>query len=185
MNLGNLENKWFALLVRTGYEQVCGRILQSKGYEEFVPLSVPPVSGSRKPAKTSTQALFPGYIFCKLPAKVQGLIVTTPGVIRVVGYGRVPVAIDEQEIENIQRLVHSGRRTYACPYFQKGQRIRIMSGALCGVTGTLIRAKNLHKLIVSVDLLQRSVAVELDADCLASLDLPHQGRSETNLLCVS
>jgi len=185
MNLENSENQWFALQVRTRYEHKCAMILRSKGYEEFVPLGMLRAGVSPRSASTNRQPVFPGYVFCKLTANACGLIVTTPGVIRVVGYGRVPSAIGNEEIENIQRLVDSGRPACAWPYFSAGQRIRMMSGALRGVTGTLLRAKNLHKLIVSVDLLRRSVAVELDADCVATLGFRHECTSDKDFPSAS
>ncbi len=171
MNLSKFESQWFALQVRNRKEHVCAQILRSKGYEEFLPIDVTARGDASRRATAQPRALFPGYVFCRLRANASGLIVTTPGVIRVVGYGGVPCPISEEEIENIQRLVSSGRPTWNWPYVPAGQRFRITRGPLRGVTGKFVRAKNAHTLIVSIDLLQRSAAVEVDVECVATADL--------------
>lgn len=171
MNMSKLESQWFALQVKSRKEHVCAHVLRSKGYEEFLPIEVIANGGTSRRAAAQPRPLFPGYIFCRLRANASGLIVTTPGVIRIVGYGGVPCAIREEEIENIQRLVGSGRPTWSWPYVPAGQRVRITRGPLRGVSGKLVRAKNVHTLIVSIDLLQRSAAVEVDVESVATADL--------------
>src|SRR6267142_2502660 len=171
MDVGTFENQWFALHVRSRREHMCAQILRSKGYEEFLPLAMPGVSGSLRRVSTQRQPLFPGYVFCRLSANVCGPIVTTPGVIRILGFGGVPSPISEEQIKNIQHLVDYDHPTYRWPYISVGQRIRITSGALRGVTGVLLRTKNVHRLIVSIDLLLRSVAVEVDTACVTTADL--------------
>ena len=165
MDLQKLDNQWFALQVKCGRESMCAQILRYKGYEEFLPLGIVGVSGRPTLAPTP---LFPGYLFCRLSAQVYGPIVTTPGVIRVLGFGGIPSPVSEAEIENLQRLVDSNHPTSRWPYVALGQLVRITRGALRGLTGKLVRVKNTHRLIVSIDLLLRSVATELDAESVAT-----------------
>src|SRR5882757_855398 len=170
MNLSIFEKQWFALQVRSRREYVCAQILRTKGYEEFLPTKVA-AAGRTTCAAGQPWPLFPGYVFCRLHANASGLIVTTPGVIRLVGYGRQPYPICEEEIENIRRLVNSGLPTSSWPYMCAGQRLRITKGPLRGVTGTLVQVKKVNKLIVSIDLLQRSAAVEVDIESVPTADL--------------
>lgn len=168
LDLLKLNNQWFALQVKCGREAMCAQILRNKGYEGFLPLGIVGVSGHPLRASTRRWPLFPGYLFCRLSADVYGPIVTTPGVLRVLGFGGIPSPVSEAEIENLQRLVDSGHPTSRWPYFAVGQLVRITRGALCGLTGKLVRVKNAYRLIVSIDLLLRSVATEVDAESVAT-----------------
>lgn len=94
---------------------------------------------------------------------------TTPGVIRIVSYGGVPRPISDIEIASIRLLTDSGVFADAWPYVAIGERVCIQSGPLEGVEGILVRVKNVHRLVVSIHVLRRSVAVELDSDSVSSL----------------
>lgn len=157
-------DQWFALQVRPRFEHISARILRGKGYEEFVPLCKFPRAGDTTKSVRQLQPLFPGYIFCKLNASAKGSVVTTPGVIRVVGFGSTPASISEQEIGIIQAVIESGCPAYPWPYLQTGQKVRLVGGPLRGTEGIFLRLKNVHRLVVSVSLLQRSAAVEIDTD---------------------
>ncbi len=163
MDFRRVENQWFALQVKTRSEQACSHILRNKGYEEFLPLCPSDQTQSR-PARENRQPLFPGYVFCRFSTDVRGPVMTTPGVIRIVGYGGVASPITHDEIANIQLIVSSGQRVWAVPYSGVGQSIRITRGPFRGAVGSLLKVKNSHRLIVSIDVLQRSAAVELNAD---------------------
>jgi len=89
-------------------------------------------------------------------------VLITPGVISVVGTGRVPIPVEESEIESIQRMVSSGLRVEPCPYLEVGQLVRIEDGALSGIEGVLTSFKGSQRIVVSISLLRRSVALEID-----------------------
>ena len=89
-------------------------------------------------------------------------ILTTPGVLLIVGIGKTPIPIDQAEIAAIQTLVTSGLPSQPWPFLQIGERVTINYGALCGVEGILLDFKGRNRLVLSVTLLQRSVAVEID-----------------------
>jgi transcription antitermination factor NusG len=161
MDLREFENRWFALQVRSRTENVCSLILGNKGYETFLPTSI---FGDE--ARNRPKPLFPGYLFCKLRHFAYGPILTTPGVIRVVGFGTMPAPISDEEIGSLRSMISSGCPVAPCPY-TIGKRIRIIGGPLKGIPGTVIRVKNAFRLVVSVDLLQRSAAVEVDARWIA------------------
>jgi transcription antitermination factor NusG len=110
--------------------------------------------------------LFPGYVFCRFNPENRLSILTQPGVTGVVSFGNGPYPLEENEIKTIQTLVASGLAVQPWPYLRIGKRVRIGSGALSGVEGLLLKVKNECRLVVSVDLLQRSMAVEVDSDSI-------------------
>jgi transcription antitermination factor NusG len=152
---------WYALQVRTRYEKQVAAALLVKGYEGFLPMF-------RKKSRWSDRIkevelpLFPGYLFCRFDINKRLPILITNGVMRVVGAGKTLHPIDECEISAILTVVASGLQAEPFPYLEIGQRVRIEHGSLSGVEGILIGAKRPAKLILSVTLLQRSVAVEID-----------------------
>src|SRR5215469_17967575 len=126
MDLRRFENHWFALQVKTGFEQFCAQVLRGKGYEEFLPLSQFAAKADRVKVLRQPQALYPGYLFCKLIPNLTGPIVTTPGVIRIVGYGHAPIPINDEEIATIRSICESGCRAYPWRNLQRGQTVRLV-----------------------------------------------------------
>jgi len=110
--------------------------------------------------------LFPGYVFCQFDALKRLPILVTPGVISVVGRGRVPFPVNDREIAAIQTIVTSGFQAEPWPYLEVGQKIRIEGDSLSGLEGILIQFKGNNRIVVSVSLLRRSVALEIDRDCV-------------------
>jgi transcription antitermination factor NusG len=113
--------------------------------------------------------LFPGYVFCRFDVQKRLPILMTAGVISVVGYGREPAVIPDEEIEKIKAVLRSGLAAEPCRYLVEGQRVRVTRGALCGMEGILVRKKNQCRMVVSVTMLQRSIAVEIDGDWLGAV----------------
>jgi transcription antitermination factor NusG len=159
---------WFALQVRARYEQRVADHLDGKGYELFLPLYKCRKRWSDR-VKEVEAPLFPGYLFCRLNPHDRLPILKTPGVIQVVGSNRTPTAVDEHEIEAIHAIVASGIPNQPWPFLATGDRVRIESGPLSGLEGILVEFKGNHRLVLSVTLLQRSVAVEIDSAFVASL----------------
>lgn len=167
MNLSQLDNRWFALQVRNRHENACAQGLESKGYEVFLPVCRFGSYSKPSPSPPILQPLFPGYLFCRFNSKASGLLLTTPGVIRVVGYGGIPSEIYNEEILNIRRLIETKRSLAGVPYLKEGERVRIKSGPLIGLEGILITRRNSRKLVLSIDAVYRSVAVEITEACVA------------------
>jgi transcriptional antiterminator NusG len=158
----NMSYPWFALQVRSRHENVVSAHLSVRGYEWLLPMYKCRRRWSDR-IKEFDLPLFPGYIFCNFNPQDRLPILTTPGVSSVVGIAKMPVAIDDSEIEALQSLVRSGVNTQPCPFLQVGQRIRIEHGALVGIEGILLGFKGRHRIVLSVTLLQRSVAAEIDS----------------------
>jgi transcription antitermination factor NusG len=163
---------WFALHVRTRHEAGVAAHLEGMGYEDFLPLYKTRTRWSDR-TKEIEAPLFPGYLFCRFDPQNRLPILKTPGVIQVVGYSRQPIPVEETEIEAIQALVASGIPSQPWPYLEVGEKVRIESGPLRGREGVLVEFKGTHRLILSVALLQRSVAVEIES----ALVKPNGGES--------
>jgi transcription antitermination factor NusG len=157
------DQRWYALQVRSRYEKAVANALQSKGICEFLPLYVSRRQWAHRVAEVDAP-LFPGYVFCRFdPMERRVPVLTTPGVMGIVGFGGKPVPVDAGEIESIHRVLESGLAAEPWKFIASGQRVRIEHGALTGVEGYLLEAKTNHRLLLSVTLLQRSVAIQVDA----------------------
>jgi transcription antitermination factor NusG len=154
---------WFACYVKSRHEKHVASILSSKGYDCFVPTYLK-ISAKHK----CELPLFPGYVFSRLDATTTADVTSTPGLFFIVGDRRGPAPISDEEIEAIRRMIASGfcPQPWAC--LLPGEPIYIAEGPLRGVRGTLVAANSERWLVVSVHLLQRSVAVKLDRISLSS-----------------
>lgn len=161
-------NNWFALQVRTRWEGSTAVLLSGKGYQTLLPTFQTKKRWNGR-IRQLNAPLFPGYVFCQFNALNRLPILVTPGVIAVVGRGRVPVPVEDAEIAALQSIVSSGLRAEPWPYLEIGQRIRIETGALGGLEGVLINIKGNNRVVVSVSLLRRSVALEIDRTCVSPL----------------
>jgi transcription antitermination factor NusG len=151
--------QWYALKVRTRYEDIVRLHLHCRGYELFLPMRKWRRRWSDR-FKELELPLFPGYVFCRFNAMNRLPILTTPGVVQVIGVGKVPVPIDETEIAALKTTVKSGLPIQPWPFPQIGQRVKIEHGPLRGVEGILLGFRGGQRLVLSITLLQRSVAVQ-------------------------
>lgn len=157
--------RWYALQVRTRWESSTSLILSGKGYEAFLPTYKTKKRWNRRFREVNAP-LFPGYVFCRFDAQKRLPILVTPGVIAVVGRGRIPLPVDDDEVAAIQTAVASGLRVEPWPFLELGQKVRIQSDSLQGLEGILISFKGNQRIVVSVSLLRRSVALEIDRSCV-------------------
>jgi transcription antitermination factor NusG len=162
-------DQWFAIHVCAGREFLSAKHLESRGYEVFLPCYREYRRWSDRVKKVE-RALFAGYLFSRVHADVVGKIVTTPGVVRIVGDGRGPLPVATEEVEAIRRVVDTRLLVEPWPFLHAGQRVRVEFGPLRGLEGVIVETRNQHRLVVSVSLLQRSVAVEIARDCVS---VPH------------
>jgi len=153
---------WFALQVRSRSENTAATFLHEYGYECFLPTYRCRRQWSDR-IKLLDVPLFPGYLFCKFDPRNRLPLLKTPGMISIVGIANTPLAVDESEITALQALVSSGLPRQPWPYLQVGQRVRIEHGALSGLEGILLDFKGGHRVVLSVTLLRRSVAAEIDS----------------------
>jgi hypothetical protein len=155
---------WVAVQVRPKMEKTTAQHLAYRGYEYFLPLAPTDAQGGIRAAA----ALCPGDEFCGCDWGAGASIVSTPGVTRIVSFGEQPAHIDELEIHSIRRAVTSGQAIVSRPSFQQGMEVQITDGPLRGVRGTVIRENGKRYVVVSISLLQRSVAVEFESSLVAA-----------------
>ena len=161
------ETRWFALSVNVRHEKQVSQILVNKGFETFLPLYTKRHRYERR-VREFDLPLFPGYVFCRVDPKVRLPVLTTPGVLRIVGAGRVPIPLEDHEIGSLRRAAQAGVPMFPHPFWRSGQMGRVVAGPLAGVEGIVVGTKHSMRLVISVSLLQRSVLLEIDADCVAA-----------------
>lgn len=160
--IANDQAPWWALYTRHQHEKTVAEMLTNKGFEVFLPL-YESTRRWRDRTKILSLPLFPCYVFVRggLDRKLQ--VVTTPGVHMMLYRGDRVATIPEREIDAIQRAVEGSYRIEPHPLLKCGTRVRVVRGALEGVEGILTRKKNMHRLVLSVDMLAQAVAVEVHA----------------------
>lgn len=166
-------DRWYALHLRSRWESSTATLLSNKGYEIFLPTFRTFKTlkhGHGRPVAVE-RPLFPGYLFCRFDACNRMPVLVTPGVIALVGRGRIPIPVEDSEIGAIQKAVSAGAWIEPCPYPEVGQLVRIEEGALTGVEGILTRFKGTQRIILSVSLLRRSMAVEIDRSAIRPIQL--------------
>jgi|ERR1700685_46104 len=176
------SQNWYALQIRPNHEQVSEIGLRGKGYEVFLPTYRKDIH-RRNRSLSAEFPLFPGYLFCRVKPECNGHIVTTPGVMRIVAFGGKAATIDDQEIADVRTIINSEVLHEPWQYLSTGCTVQIKSGPLEGLNGILISAKRFHKIVVSVNILQRSVAAVLDTGTTVSiLCMPnHSDRQNENV----
>jgi transcription antitermination factor NusG len=161
------DQQWFAMRVRTNCEWSTSRALALRAIESFLPTYREARIWSDR-IKQICQPLFPGYLFCRLSPMARSFALMTPGAMSFVGSGSIPIAIPEPEIESLKILV-SSLHVKPWPFLELGQKVRVEKGPLAGVEGILESFRNGYRIVVSITLLQRSVAAELDRDWVVPL----------------
>jgi transcription antitermination factor NusG len=159
---------WFALQARPKNERKVERLLKQKGYDCFMPVY-------RSKRKWSDRIvvidfpLFPGYVFCRFNASALGKAISTQGVIRVVGFGGTPAEVAREEIEALRLLERTNLLREPWKYLPSGTQVLVETGPLAGIQGVIRADENKKQLVISVTLLQRSVAIQLDEDTVISV----------------
>jgi transcription antitermination factor NusG len=152
---------WYAVRVRSNYERTAEQHLEGRGYEKFAPFYRSERQWSDR-KKEVDQFVFPGYIFCRLNPNQRLPVLSVPGVVGLVGFGKVPAPIPDEEIDRIRRMVESGLLVGPWPFLEVGQTVLIERGPLAGMEGILVEEKGKWRLVVSVHLLKRSVFAQVD-----------------------
>jgi transcriptional antiterminator NusG len=163
-----VDYPWFALRVKSNFEKVVATSLRSRGYAEYLPI----YKCRKRLVDRVTEkemALFPGYLFCRLNIHDRLPVLMTPGVVHIVGAGKEYLPVAEEEVRTVQRVAEAGRVAGPWPFLKAGQRVLIERGPLAGVEGILVDSRGGYRLVVSIALLQRSVAAEVDLDWVRPL----------------
>jgi len=159
------NSHWYALTVKPRHERTAAHNLRQRGLEDFSPVYRARSRWSDR-MKELELHLFPGYVFCRFTYAQRLQVLNTPSVTSIVSFGRMPAPVEDTEILAVRAIVASGYPARPWPYLEVGQRVRIENGCLAGLVGTLAREKDVCRVVVNVDLLQRSIAVEIDREAI-------------------
>lgn len=157
---------WYAVRVKPNAEQAVSVQLRAKGIEEFLPLQRTASRWSDR-TKISLRPLFPGYVFCRLALASSAptpKVLSTPGVMRFLDFGRGPEPIPDDQMATVERMVDSKRTLRSVAMLRVGQRVRVGDGPLAGVEGILTEIRNHRQLVVNLPLFERGVAVQMADD---------------------
>ncbi len=159
---------WFAFRVRPRHEKQVSLALREKGFIEFLPLYKSKRRWTDR-TKFVEMPLFPGYIFCSTTRLSIVRVLMTSGVIDVVRAGTHPLPADTAEIEALLQTVKVNVPLESWPYTEAGKAgsFSILRGPLAGLTGVLVEVRHSQRLILSVNLLRRSVLVEVHPDWIS------------------
>lgn len=152
---------WYALRVRNGSEPSVVEALQSRHFRAYCPTQKERRRYSDR-MKLVDKPLFPGYVFCRFDVQKKLPIMSCPGVDYIVGFAGVPAAIPQSQMEGVRRMVEAG--AIASASFVPGDRVRVIGGPLEGVEGVLVREPRGHRLVVSIELLNRAASLYIDQE---------------------
>ena len=152
---------WFALQVVPRHEKSVDKILEYRGCNHFLPTCRVRRRWSDR-VRFVEEPLFPGYVFCRSQSNLMEIIRSSPGIIRIVAFGGRPHPVPDKEIEALQQIVRGKREYSAFPYLSMGQKVQVISGPLTGIIGIIAEFKNRERVVISLDVIMKSVSVEID-----------------------
>lgn len=159
---------WYVVRLRSNFDKIASTSLKGKGYDVFFPSYQVRRRWSDR-VKEVEVPLFPGYTFCRFDPRQKLPILVCPGVLSILESADGPIPVSEQEVASVKAIVESGLPFSSFPFFQKGQPVLVERGPLKGTEGVVVRTKGACRLVVSVFLLQRSIAAEIDQDAVRVL----------------
>jgi transcription antitermination factor NusG len=163
-----LEQRWYAAYTSANHEKRVAEQLVQRSVEHFLPLYASVRRWRDRKVKLDLP-LFPGYVFVRLALRDRLQVLQVPGVASLVGFGGTLTALPEGEIERLRTSLGSGLRAEPHSFLTAGRRVRVMAGPLAGLRGILVRKKSKSRFVLTVDLIMRSIAVEIDETDLAPL----------------
>jgi len=165
----SVEFGWYATYTRARHEKSVARQLQERNINCFLPLYKTWHRWADR-RKQIELALFPSYVFVRIDPRERLRVLQLPGVVRLVSFDGKPAPLPEKEIDGLRNGLEQGIYAEPHPYLRAGRRVRVVRGPLAGAHGILLRKKDRFRFVISIDVLMRSVAVELDADSIVSAD---------------
>jgi transcription antitermination factor NusG len=158
---GSSEPQWYATYTVAHHEKSVAYQMQSYGIDHFLPLyrSIHRWKDRRKEVELP---LFPSYVFVHLPLKDRMQVLRMPGVVHLVGFSGRPAPLPAAEIDALRSGLERNLLLEPYPYLKVGRRVRVFRGPLAGTEGILVRKKEKFRVVLSLDLIARSVAAEVD-----------------------
>lgn len=155
------ERLWYAAYTRSRHEKRVAQELDRRAIETYLPL-YETVRQWKNGRHLVQMPLFPGYTFVRIASRDQLDVLRVPGVVDLVGFGGVPMPLQEEEIAILKRAVNNGRNVEPHPFITAGRKIHITAGPLAGLQGIVVRRSGQMQVVVSVELIQRSLLVKVD-----------------------
>jgi transcription antitermination factor NusG len=157
------EPHWYAAYTSANHEKRVALQLTERSVKHFLPL-YESVRRWKDRRRKLQMPLFPGYIFVRLALRDRHQVLQVPGVAWLVGFKGLPCALPDSEVEAMQTCSERKACLQPYPYVQVGRRVRVTCGPLAGLEGIVVRKKNRMRLVISLDLIHRSAAVEVEAE---------------------
>jgi len=152
---------WYALYTNARHEKIVARQLEERCIETFLPL-YRTWHRWKDRRKQVELALFPSYVFVKIEEDNKLRVLKVPGAVNLVSFNGRMAALPEREIEALRNALENDTYAEPCPYLRVGRKVRVVRGPMAGAEGVLSRKKDTSRVVISVDVLMRSVAVEVD-----------------------
>ena len=160
-----MSRAWYAVFTTPQHEKTAVRHLGLREIESFLPTYESVRQWKNGQRVTLTLPLFPSYLFVRITHGERGKVLQSPGVLHIVGNQRAPMPVPEEAIDFLRSGL-CARKVEPYTELVAGQKVRIKSGALKGVQGTLVRRNNQHRFVLTIELINRHAAIEVDAACL-------------------
>ena len=173
------EIGWWAVYTKHQHEKVSAEILSLKGAEVFLPL-YSSIRRWKDRNITLSLPLFPSYVFVRAQPDVRLKVLSTPGIFTIVTHGTQLAVVSHREIQSLRRAVQGPQPVGPYPFLRTGEKVQITRGALSGVEGILVRQKNLCRVVISVEMLAHSAAVEVNAWDVAPVTLGRKPEMSTS-----
>lgn len=157
------EVDWFAVYTKVRHEKKVDSEVRNRGLESFLPL-VEKISSWKDRKKKVDFPLFPGYLFVKISPRERLNVLKVPGVVKILGSNGDITPVPEYQIEGIRNLLESGLNYEISGKYEKGKKVEVIKGPMSGTEGEIIRRSGHYKLVLSVDIINRSILVEVDID---------------------
>ncbi len=171
--------QWYAAYVCVRHEKRIADELARRSVEHFLPLYQKQHQWKQR-QWTAELPLFPGYVFVRIPLGERLRVLAIPNIVTLVGFAGKPTALSSEEIETMRRAL-AARKAEPHPYLTAGKRVRVNSGALAGIEGVILRHKKQLRIVVSIDGIHRSMALELYA---TDLELVTESRAAHAVLAA-
>ncbi len=156
------EPLWYAAYTSANHEKRVAEQLRERSVDYFLPTYECERRWKDRRVKLQTP-LFPGYVFVRVALRDRLRILQTPGIVHLVGFGGHPAPLPQEDIQAIQNCLGQGLRVEPHPYLRVGCRVQVKSGPLQGLEGIIVRRKNWSRFVLLLELLQRAVAIEINA----------------------
>ncbi len=163
-----LQTFWYAAYTYANHEKKTAAEISRRGVESFLPVYHAVRRWSDRRVEIE-MPLFPGYVFVRLALRDRLRVLQVPGVAKLVGFGGSPAALPDEQVEALRAGLDGQLRAEPHPYLTVGRRVRVRSGPFEGLKGIVVRRNNRCRLVISLELIQRSMAVEVEEASLETL----------------